>query len=146
MSFLNALFPAKCVICSNLFVFKDQNLFCDECLSMINKEYVEYCSGCGSKIKNCQSCFKKRVFYRIKIFKNNDRYITELIYQFKIKGYKNLSTVIAKKIPRLFWGRKKLRNYFGGCELCSGSGTWAPMPMFTGSPEYRRHDSFRLLW
>ena len=98
MSFLNALFPAKCVICQNLFVFEDQNLFCDDCLSMIKKEYVEYCSGCGNKIKNCQICFKKRVFHRIEIFKNNDRYITDLIYHFKIKGYKNLSTVIAKKI------------------------------------------------
>ena len=98
MSFLNALFPAKCVICNNLFIFEDQNLFCDNCLSMIKKEYVEHCSGCGSKIKNCQLCLKKRVFHRIEIFKNNDRYITELIYHFKIKGYKNLSTVIANKI------------------------------------------------
>ncbi len=98
MSFLNALFPAKCVICHNLFIFEDQNLFCDECLSMIKKEYVEHCSGCGNRIKNCQICFKKRVFHRIQIFKNNDRYITELIYHFKLKSYKSLSTVIAKKI------------------------------------------------
>ena len=98
MSFLNALFPAKCVICHNLFIFEHQNLFCDKCLSMIKKEYVEYCSGCGSKIKNCQICLKKRVFYRLQIFKNNDRYITDLIVHFKIKGYKNLYTVISEKI------------------------------------------------
>lgn len=98
MSFMNALFPAKCVICQNLFIFKDQNLFCDGCLSMIKKEYVEHCSGCGNKIKNCQLCLKRRLFHRLRIFKNNDRYITDLIYHFKIKGYKRLSTVIAEKI------------------------------------------------
>ncbi|WP_457625460.1 ComF family protein [Persephonella sp.] len=95
MKLLNGIFPAQCVICEDLFVFEDQNLFCCSCLSAVKKEKVYYCRSCGNKIENCQRCLRKRFFDDIRIFKNNDRQITEILYYMKIKGFKNLSSTVS---------------------------------------------------
>ncbi|SNZ06747.1 comF family protein [Persephonella hydrogeniphila] len=110
MRFLNGIFPAKCVICENLFVFEDQNLFCNLCLSTVKKEKIYYCNSCGDKVENCQKCLKKRVFDRIEIFKSNDRYITEILYYMKIKGFKNLSRTISQKIEEDITGFVKKKK------------------------------------
>ncbi|MDQ7055592.1 MAG: double zinc ribbon domain-containing protein [Persephonella sp.] len=72
MNILNALFPGRCVICEKLFVFKKQNLFCEECLSKIKKEKLIYCRSCGAREVNCQRCIKNRYYNDIEIFRDND--------------------------------------------------------------------------
>ena len=98
MNILNAIFPGKCVICEELFIFEKQNLFCEECLSKIKKEKLIYCKSCGAKEVNCQKCIKKRYYDDIQIFRSNDYTLTQLIYWFKIKKFKNLSYLMAEKI------------------------------------------------
>lgn len=98
MNILNIIFPGRCLLCGEVFIYKDQNLFCDFCLSSIKKEKVIYCKSCGRKVENCQNCLKERKFDEIKVFKNKDKSITEMIYQLKIGGYKTISKVIANII------------------------------------------------
>ncbi len=98
MNILNAIFPGKCIICGKLFIFEKQNLFCEECLSKIKKENLIYCKSCGAKEINCQRCIKKRFYNELKIFKNTDPVLIELLYWYKIKKFKNLSHLIAEKI------------------------------------------------
>lgn len=98
MNILNALFPAKCILCNELFVYKKQNLFCQICLENIKKETLKYCHSCGKQTENCQECFKQRKFDDIQVFKSKDKAITEIIYQLKINGYKNLASQLAEII------------------------------------------------
>ncbi|WP_051654258.1 double zinc ribbon domain-containing protein [Persephonella sp. KM09-Lau-8] len=98
MNILNAIFPAKCILCDELFVYKTQNLFCEKCLNQIKKEDLKYCHSCGKKTENCQECFKQRKFDDIQVFRSKDKAITEIIYQLKINGYRNLAPQLAEII------------------------------------------------
>jgi len=93
--FTNAIFPGKCIICNKIFTYNFQNIICSKCINKIQKERVIYCKSCGIKETKCQKCLKRKIFNQIKVFKNIDKEITDLIFWFKIKKYTNLSKVIA---------------------------------------------------
>jgi len=94
---LNALFPGECVICSDLFFHKGQNIICPECLSEINKNPPQVCRGCGRKVYAC-ICRQNKRFDDFMIFMNKNRYITEAVYWLKIKKYKTVAPEIGKRI------------------------------------------------
>ncbi|WP_457622677.1 ComF family protein [Persephonella sp.] len=93
--FLNTLFPARCIICGEIFYYSDQNVVCEYCINSMNQEDLDYCHSCGKKNKNCQECLKQRVFKDIKVFKRADRGILDLISAYKFYNIRSLSRVLA---------------------------------------------------
>ncbi|WP_457639719.1 ComF family protein [Persephonella sp.] len=95
---MNAVFPGKCVYCGSMFVFSDQNLFCQNCLSMLKKEKTVFCRSCGKTMFNCQECIKERRFSDFQVFTKKTEILTEVIYWLKIKKYRNLSFILSELI------------------------------------------------
>ncbi|MCX7760646.1 MAG: double zinc ribbon domain-containing protein [Hydrogenothermaceae bacterium] len=101
MAFWNVIFPSKCKICENPFIFKDQNLYCPSCISAIEKTEIYFCRSCGITVESgytvCDNCKKDRIYNQIEAF--TDYYkVGEIIRDYKLGGYKNLHKVLSQMI------------------------------------------------
>ena len=96
--FLNTLFPARCIVCGEVFYYSDQNVVCEYCIHSINQEDLEYRHSCGKKNRNCQGCLTKRIFKDIRVFKRADKSILKMISAYKFRSIKALSKVLAEII------------------------------------------------
>ncbi len=94
----NLIYNNWCKICGNAFFFKNQNIFCKDCLNQIKKEKILYCPSCGKKTFNCMDCRKNRKFTQVEIFTTYSFIFQEVIKFYKFKNFKNLSTEIAQLI------------------------------------------------
>ena len=100
--FENIIFNNKCILCNSPFVFKHQNLFCEECISNIEKKHIVYCHSCGKKTSYCIECQKEKKFDDIRIFTTYSGNLRKLILYYKFQFYKNLSSTIASIIKEDF--------------------------------------------
>ncbi|MEJ5172902.1 MAG: double zinc ribbon domain-containing protein [Hydrogenothermaceae bacterium] len=101
MAFWNVVFPSKCKICENPFIFKDQNLYCSSCISSITKTDIYFCKSCGITVEGgyplCDRCKKEKVYDHIEVF--TDYYkVGEMIVDYKLAGYKSLHKVLSQMI------------------------------------------------
>lgn len=101
----NIIFPSKCLICENPFAIKDQNLFCEECISSIKKSDIYYCRSCGITCKNCypicESCKREKIFDNIEVFTDYQN-VDKIIKEYKLNGYINLHRILANLIKEDF--------------------------------------------
>ncbi|MEZ0323435.1 MAG: double zinc ribbon domain-containing protein [Hydrogenothermaceae bacterium] len=101
MAFWNVIFPSKCKICENPFIFKDQNLYCPSCISAIQKTDIFFCRSCGITVEGgypiCDNCKKEKVYDYIEAFTNYYK-VGGIIRDYKLSGYKNLYKVLSQMI------------------------------------------------
>jgi len=101
----NALFPRECVLCGDSFIFTNQNIVCDDCLSKFEKTESFFCRSCGKSGENthpiCEECKYDRKYSYIEAF--TDYYESgEILREYKFGKYKNLAYDIAKIIKEDF--------------------------------------------
>ncbi len=109
-SFFSGIFPEKCRICNEyLDIFSSMNIpVCKTCLARFKKISGKRCKKCGipliSEILFCTKCREgKREFYfdkNISIFEYEN--IRELIYLYKFKNEKKLSSYFASRINEIY--------------------------------------------
>jgi ComF family protein len=98
----NIIYNNKCKTCGSIFFYKNQNLFCENCLYNFKKVNITYCKSCGKKTSNCTDCSTETKFNEINIFTTYSLILREIINYYKFKGYKNLAKVIADTIKQDF--------------------------------------------
>ena len=99
---LNLIFPALCENCKNLFNFKNQNFFCENCLKEIKYSQTIYCKSCGAGTLQCEKCLKQKFYKDIHVFTNYSGCMKKVITTYKFDKIKNLSKTIAKIIEKDF--------------------------------------------
>ncbi len=92
---LNLIFPAFCENCKELFIFKQQNLFCENCVKNIKHVKTVYCKSCGAGTLSCERCLNKKFYKDIKVFTSYSGCMKKLITSYKFDKYKSLSKNIA---------------------------------------------------
>ncbi len=95
---LNLFYPAKCLVCGNVFKIDNQNVICKNCIKSIKPVKVFYCKSCGSPVENCQKCVKQRKFDYLKVFTSANSDLINLLATYKFQGIKPLGKEIASII------------------------------------------------
>jgi len=98
---LNLIFARKCIKCGMPFLFDNQNLICEDCISKIEKLEINFCKSCGISLDDkclfCDSCKKERLYEYIYNY-TTYYHIKEIITEYKISKIKSLSKTIADVI------------------------------------------------
>ncbi len=92
---LNLIFPALCENCKSLFVFRNQNCFCDNCIQTIKYSPTIYCKSCGAGVLECDRCVNKTFYKEIRVFTNYSQCIKKIITVYKFEKVKSLSKIIS---------------------------------------------------
>ncbi|RMA93157.1 ComF family protein [Hydrogenothermus marinus] len=94
----NLIYNNRCYYCGDIFFFKEQNLFCENCIKQIRKEDILYCKTCGRKTNNCIYCKREPLLNKIRIFTKYKHPLKDIIKYYKFNKYKNLSKTLANII------------------------------------------------
>ncbi len=115
-SFLDMLFPGKCLLCGENLIFKNEPFFpvCSSCFNRLKPiAAVKRCRVCSiplvSEIETCTRCRERSFAFtsNFSLFEYRGL-MKELIYQYKFRGRRRVALILSR-----FLAEEILKNYSG---------------------------------
>ncbi|MBN2197893.1 ComF family protein [Candidatus Wolfebacteria bacterium] len=133
---IDALFPPICLVCHQY--LKNQNIICDDCLSLIKINNTLFCPICRARLpENKKICHYQSKYFLASATSYNNLIIQNIIHSYKYKGFKNLAPILGEI----------LLKYIKNSNLINQLNDWLiiPIPLHPHKEKLRGFNQSKLL-